>query len=344
MKRTLTFSAALLLLTCLASAGQENPSGTVSYALPQTSLTFDVEAVRESFFAGPYAKFAEKYLGIAARQEDGTTFQISSIKMTPHIEADPQRRYVVTLPQGGSSAFLQLTAQGLVATSDGSFGHEAVWRFPTTATGDFSGKGVNSNLSSESATLLQSVKAEDQYNKVSVSQSMVVAKSLEQKAQEAAEMILDLRRTRVEIITGDTDANYSGESMGSAIAEIARLEQEYLTLFTGYSEFQTQRMSFDVVPTSDISNHVYVAFRLSDAHGLVTADDMSGKPYIVDIATEGLSAANGAGASQSKGNLVHYRTPAICNVKLTDGVNMLLQARVPIYQYGIENTYPISNK
>lgn len=343
MKR-IAFLPVALLLASLSMAAQENPEGTVAYALPQTTLSFDVEAIQESFFAGPYAKYASKYLGIDARQEDAVSFQLSSVKMTPCIEADRSARYVVALPAGAGTPFMQLTAQGLISTSDGSFGQESVWRFPTQIRGDFSSKGISSNYTSEASTLYQNVNSEGAYDRISVSQSIVVAKSPEQKAKEAADMILSLRKFRVQIVTGDTDANYSGESMGAAIEEISRLEKEYMTLFIGYSEYQTQKMKFDVVPQNDGKSRVYVAFRLSDTHGLVPADDMSGKPYLVDISAEELSAAVPAKGASSKGTFVRYRIPAICSVRLTDGVNLILQTRVPIYQYGLENTLPVSSK
>ena len=55
-------------LLCLAAAllpagriSAQDPVGTVSYALPQTTITIEVEAVREYFYAGPYAKYAQKH-------------------------------------------------------------------------------------------------------------------------------------------------------------------------------------------------------------------------------------------------------------------------------------------
>ena len=40
---------------------------TVTYSLPQTTVTVEVDAVQESFFAGPYAAYAKRFaaLGIA---------------------------------------------------------------------------------------------------------------------------------------------------------------------------------------------------------------------------------------------------------------------------------------
>lgn len=342
MNKVAVVIAAMLAVPSLAYAQKMDldPEGTVSYALPQTSLTFDVEAVQEKFYAGPYAKFAQKYLGVEVRQQDECTYKLAGVKVTPCVEADQSRRYVVALSSknASASAYLKLTSQGLVAASDGGFGNESVWRFPVQTSGDFSDKGVSSNYTSESATLYQNVKQEDAYGRVTVQQDMVVEKSLEKKAQEAADMIFSLRKTRVQIVTGDTDANYSGAAMESALNEISRLEKEYLTMFIGYSEYQTQNKRFDMVPVNDGST-IAVAFRLSDTEGLLPADNVSGKPYFVDIVPQEIVSTSDGKAKGNNG--IMYRIPAICNVKLSDGVNVLLQSRLPIYQYGVTKSYPI---
>lgn len=338
MKKIFLFAISLCLISAMSAYGQDGITGTVSYALPQTTLSLDVEAVQEQFFAGPYARFAEKYLGIEAAEEDKTSYTVTSVKLTPCIEADQSARYTATLSSKSGSAFLQLTSQGLVSISDGGFGKDAVWRFPSLAQGDFSDKGVSSNLTSESNTLYRNSKSD--YSTKSVSQEIVVSKSVEQKAKEAADMILKLRKTRIDIITGDTDADYSGDAMNAAIEEIARLEKEYLSLFIGYSEYQTQKVRFDVVPKDDTRNHIYVAFRISDTDGLVSADNITGKPYYLDIVSEGL-ASTPSGKTTTKGSIL-YRVPDICNVKLTDGVSLLLQTRVPIYQFGATCSIPLN--
>ena len=333
----LSFILAAALLPAMAAMAQD-PMGTVSYALPQTTITFEVEATLESFHAGPYAKFAQKYLGVNARQEDQQTCTLSAVKMTPQIEADQNYRFFIT-PEKGAMSFLSLTSQGLVAVNDGSFGNGSEWRFASQADADFSDKGVSSNLTSEATTLIRGVDG----NRVAVQQSMVVQKPLEQRAKEAAEMIFDLRKKRVQIVTGDTDATYSGEAMGAALAEIAALEKEYMSMFIGYSDFQTQKMKCDVVPQKDRKAQTYVAFRLSDTDGIVSADNVSGKPYLLELTPQPVSQASGK-ASAARGAVAVYRIPAICAVKLTDGVNPILQDRVAVYQLGVESYFPISTK
>lgn len=322
----------------LSAQTNQDPSGYVTYSLPMTTISLDVEAVQETFYAGPYAKYAEKYLGVKPRMKDETSVQLTQIRMTPLVEADQSKRYSVNIKKGTlNPSVFSLSSAGLVTFADADFGNETVWRFPVRSEGDFSGKGVSSNLTSESATLYRNEKKESAYNKVSVQQNMVVEKTLEQKAAETANTILNLRRQRLQIVTGDTDATYSGEAMGAAIDELTRLEQEYMTLFVGYSEYQTQRMRFDVIPEAGRENQMYIAFRISDKSGLVPADDMTGRPVVMEIIPQTFEQT---GVNSAGGAVVYYRIPAVSTVKLKNGADLLLQSRIPVYQLGQESSLP----
>lgn len=338
-------SLVLVSIPALATAQKKSDAqGFLTYSLPSTTIVLEVEAVQEKFYVGPYAKYAEKYLGFKPRQKDETTIQITGIKMTPYVEADQSRRYSVNVPKGQIDAtFLKLASSGLISFSDARFGDESIWRFPVDSKGDFSGKGVSSNLTSEAATLYHN-NGTSAYNKVRVQQNMLVEKTQEQRAAETADMILKLRKQRLQIVTGDTDATYSGEAMGAAIAEITRLEEEYMMLFTGYSESQTQKMKFEVVPQAENGAQLYVAFRLSEAAGLVPADDLTGRPVIMELTAQQFEVPEVVVEDSKKVTpvLAYYRIPAVCTVKLMDGANLLLQARVPVYQLGQETSMPIN--
>ena len=348
MKNVNRFALLLTLaMSSLNASAQKNsdPAGSLTYCLPSTTITLEVEAVQERFFAGPYARYAEKYLGVSARQKDESTFQIVQVKMTPYVEADQNKRYSIRLEKGKIDAsFLKLSAEGLVSFGDAAMGNETVWRFPAETSGDFSSKGVSSNLTSEATILYKNSKKESEYSKVSVQQNVIVAKTVEQKAAETADMILKLRKQRLQIVTGDTDATYSGEAMGAAINELTRLEQEYMTLFTGYSECQKQTMHFDITPDSDKENQKYVAFRLSDTAGLVPADNLSGKPIVMELIPHAFQLVPEPVADSKKTPVVlaYYRIPAICTVKLIDGAEILMQSRVPVYQLGQESSLPVN--
>lgn len=360
-KFTMITAVAAALLSSVVYAqekpAQQDPEGHITYSLPMTSIDLEVEAVQERFYAGPYAKFAEKYLGIKARQKDETSYQISEIKMTPFVESNPDKRYSLDVNTGKiDETLLTLSSAGLVSFSEGKFAEEAPWRYLRKTKGDFSDKGISSNLTSASTTLYKNSKKS---KKVSVQQNMVVEKSLEKKASETAELIFKLREYRLKIVTGDTDASYNGEAMAAALAELSRLEEEYMTLFLGYSESQTQKMNFEIIPEGGRSSQMYVAFRLSDTDGLVSADNLSGKPVIMEITAPAFKeivvpevdpkkAKKLAAEAEKEAKRgirridLHYCIPAMCTIKLMDGMNVLIQDRIPVYQLGQESTYPVT--
>jgi len=346
------FKISLLLLTInlvtINSANAQventsNPEGTVVYSLPQTTLHISVEAEREVYTPGPYAKYAKKYLGLDVEQNKKQTYTLSSIKLTPYLEADPAARYILNVGKFSSftaKEMFKMTSQGLILLADASKGNAEFWRFPTLAENlKEDGTSATSNFTSEKTTLYKSIKNSDgTYNKISIQQSQVVEKSIERKAQEIANIIFKLREQRMNIICGNTDATYSGNAMAAAIEEMHNLESDYMSLFLGKTESATQKMSFDVTPDAKAANQLYIAFRISDSKGLTLADDVSGRPIALEVSVPNIETApsiiNAKGKKSKDVVSINYRVPSICLVKVIDGQNILLQNRVPLYQFG----------
>ena len=334
----------------MLEAGQEQPAGVVIYSLPQTSVMLTVVAEKEIFVAGPYAQYAQKYMGSEARTVDQVTYTLKSIDLAPYLEADPNTRIALNLSGKGTAAanFLQLCSQGLIVTSDSYTGKPESWRFPSIANNDvFAGKDVEGNLTSATTTLYKTVNTAEGFQRVAVSQSQVVEKSLEKKAQETANTIFALRKSRMQIITGDTDATYSGEAMQAAISEITRLEQEYMSLFYGTSTTSIQTMNFDVVPNSKTANQMYVAFRISESEGLLPPNEVAGRPIVLvlnyDKPAEVTTGGVASGAKAVAAGTVYYRVPVVATARIMDGSQTLLQTRIPIYQFGQTVSFPLNS-
>lgn len=320
--------------------------GTSVYSLPSTSIKLDVEAECVAFTAGPYAKYAQKYFGIDAKTEDGVSYTLSSVKMTPYVEADPNANYSIKLDRKNlMPAFLQFTSQGLVVLSSAGAGQSEIWRFPSQVQGKSqeTAGGIESNLTDATTTLYKTVKSDNgSFETVPVQQKQLVAKTEEQKAAEAAEQIFTLRQSRNNIVTGNTDATFSGEALEAAVKEINRLEKEYLSMFIGKESVSVQKMSFDVVPNPDNAKQLYIAFRLSDTQGLLPADNVAGRPIVLELSRDknsGSQTGTSDAARRGSGQAVYYRIPAVVTAKVIDGQDVLMQGRVPVYQLGTVATF-----
>lgn len=316
MKRIMTILAlAVVGIQAMAQA----PAGSVSYSLPKTVLNFTVEAQGVHYTAGPYARYADKFLGLDVKEEDSTTWQVVSVDMVSAVEADAAARMATVAGKGfmeEAAPFLTLTSQGLVSAcaDDAKTAHFEIERAKSASFGS-----------------------------VPVSEDIMGVATLEGKAAKAVDMIMLMRKTRVQILTGDTDASYTGEAMKAALDEINRLEAAYMSLFTGITTVTTQKMSYSIAPDASKANQQYVLFGLSETEGLVPALSNEGKPYILELTPEAVQQPSVAGNAKAQGIKyeVRSRVPSNCDVKLSDGVNILLQGRVPVYQLGTEVSYPI---
>ena len=339
MKRIL-FALSLLLLFLQDAAAQ---TGAVVYSLPRTTVSIRVEARREAFTAGPYASYAQKYLGVAARTQSGTTYTLQNVTLTPFVEADPKARYAVTIPDKSSAGFLQLCTQGLVVMADNYTGRPAAWRFASQAGAErFEGIDPLGNLGSERTTLYKAVKTDDGYERVPVTQDNVVEKSADRKAADAAAVIFSLREKRQQIATGDTDATFSGEALQAAIDEITREEERYMSLFYGISDISIEEKTFDVTPEGGNKDQRYTAFRISDRDGLVPASAADGKVVTLEFQTEPLTSPEVSAERGRETSVVRYRIPAITRCRLVHDGKVLLENRIPVYQLGEDASLPLN--
>lgn len=331
MRRTLTtLSIALCLMT--SARAQE-----LTYALPSTTITVKVEVEQEDFFAGPYASFSYKFLNMDAQDTDTVTSRVVGIELIPRVEADQSALYTC---DPDNAALLSLTAQGLVALQNKADAAQTAWRFPAPGKSGFPGT-VTNPFRDETRITYQSVQTEDGEVQVPVEHKVKEAKNPEDKAAEAAEMILSVRQDRLNIVSGNTDASYSGEAMGAALKELDRIEKEYMALFKGYSVKRRYSVSFDVVPTVNQSVQRYLAFRLTD-NGPVS-DGQKGTPYYLELEPEKMAFADEEERSKSKNkySTLRYRIPAACAVKLTRDGHSLLESRILVYQLGIDANFPL---
>ena len=329
MKRIVLAIAACLLGIC--ARAQE-----CLYYLPSTTITVEVEAEQETFFAGPYAAFAKKLLGIDVRRADEVTSRVLSATITPKVEAD---RKSATLLEADVQELMALSAQGLVSFGEkGELG--VTWRFLPPMRPDFTDKGLTGDSKVVKRVVYKEIPTDTAFVRVPVEEKFIETKTLEDKAKEAASHILSLRAQRLDIATGNTDATFSGAALADALKEIRQMEEEYLALFRGYSQVRTLTASFDVIPQAGIKNHKYLAFRTDPDRGLVS--NGRGTPYYIELEPEGLVREDTPVQSKRAGKttLIRYRIPMICRLTLTQDGRPLVETRVPVYQLGKEASYP----
>ena len=343
MKKTFLIILSLIVVLS-ALAQQQLPNGVIVYALPKTTLKIKAEAIREVFTAGPYARFAPKYLGFEVAVDNKVSYTLKSLEMEYFVEADASKTFTVALKDAKSSSnFLSMTSTGLVAMFEHNAASSIPWRFGADARQQqFTNRGHESTLTKESTTFYREVKTDSGFERVPVQQSQVVEKNVERRAEETANAIFALRKRRMEMITGDGGDGLSGDAMRAALEELNRMEQEYMSLFTGKSSFDTQSADFEVIPDPAQAKQLYVAFRFSESYGLMMRDNVAGRPVVLELIESGSTKPSATNAHDTdKGRRVSYRIPEVMTARLSDVPNVLLEMRVPMYQFGVVMTFPI---
>ncbi|MBR6346416.1 MAG: DUF4831 family protein [Bacteroidales bacterium] len=328
MKRTAIIAAAIV--ASLTAHAQ------VEYTLPLTSIQVSVTAEKETFFAGPYAAYAEKLLGLEVRTFDSEKTTLKEMRITPAVRADLSS--VFTVDAKALNTCLALNAEGLVAFRDKAEAGEAVWRFRPEERDRFGEKGITSALRTEKKTFYKIVQTDSTFEQIPVEQEIVVKRSLEERAREAADMLLKARSEKFNIATGNTDATFSGEALGAALEYLDKVEKEYLSLFTGYSVKETISRCFEVEPSE--ATATLPLFRVSDENGLLDSSADEGTIYYIDIQTAPVPAA-GEESKPYKGAVVYYRIPAVSSVSIITGDEVVMNASVPVYQLGRIAKYPV---
>ncbi len=265
--------------------------GVSASAQESVMLKVKVHAVQECFHAGPYAKYAVKYLGVEAEQSSSVTTSVTSVSISP----EP-------------------------VSSDAGLGFDR--GNPLKKTADFS-----------SVPLLK---------------GGVGQRSVEMAASRAADQIMDIRHRRYQILTGDTDMSLTGETLRLTLEEFAREESELLKLFVGYTVSNSLEAEFQVLPKAGEESHLHVAFRISDT-GLLPAEHIEGRMVTLELIPQNLPEAvtdDAAAQTKKKKAPKGFRwetksefVPALCTLKLRDGVNVLLQGTAVVPQLGYERVF-----
>ncbi|WP_340114534.1 DUF4831 family protein [Maribellus mangrovi] len=308
----------------------------IAYALPRTGIKVHVEAIREKFEPGPYAAYAEQLLGIKdAKTRPEVKWSISQMKIETFAEPDPEQVYKAM----GEGAFtINLAANGCLAGINSSV--ESELPLQTSSNKTFQKPDIDDGFSFDYFSDTPFVIPGDSTNNFRPTRV-----SVEQKAAEAAQRVLDCRMNQYDLAALRIDGEYpDGKAYEVSLEELKRTEQNYIKLFVGRTTYKNETYSFDYVPGSADKNTA-VIFRISDENGIVPASDLSGKPVMIEFEeVSGLTAnykSEAASDNPEAGNSgVYYRMPGLAKIKITYELNTLATARATIAQFGVVAPFP----
>jgi hypothetical protein len=319
------------------------------YALPQTTFRVTVEAVMTRTIRGPYYRFAEKYLSIRdAPDRNSTSWRIDRINLELVEEADPGQTYLVRQVSGQQdlSDLLKLSRQGLIydynlgryLEAKKSHAEPAVQhRGPV-----FTDLSPKRSIVMSVDTSYKSIRIDSIFRKVPVTKQQLIVKTIDEKAEEAARVILRIRRRRIATLTGKGENDLSA----AGIQKLDELEREYMTLFLGKDIDEKKKFTFYFTPaTGEVFEHKEL-FEFSSNQGITTQhlDDSQVVSLTVTRLSEpgGLPGYGPGNHLPAQTNALYYRAPDQAEVSISIGEDILLKERVLVSQYGVIRSMPVS--
>jgi hypothetical protein len=308
----------------------------VVYALPQTGLRVYVKATKEIFEPGPYAGYAGQLLGLRnVKTKPETKWNITEVRITTFAEPDPTKIFKAT----GDAAFkISLTSDGRIS-------------------------GMNLPNATEQPSILKTNKIIELTDELdgfpfdyftdtpfytpgdSTNGFQPIRVGPDQKAAEAAKRVLECRMNRYDMVAGMLDEFHpDGEAYKVSLNELKQIEENYLSLFVGHTTLKNDIFTFNFIPTK-LTENGEVVFRISNEGGVVPADDLSGKPVMIEFEVEKAmmnkytELAKSENPDAGKSGLF-YRMPAMATVRIVDNLKTISTARLPIAQFGVVAPLP----
>jgi hypothetical protein len=163
-------------------------------------------------------------------------------------------------------------------------------------------------------------------------------KTEEEKADEAAKLILELREAKVSLLTGENDKYPDGITISTAIDELNILEANYLGLFIGKSFTDTATTFFEYLPAKERKNEDTLFF-FSPETGIVSNDALGCDPVIIKIMNPEKTGSLKPYLSKidsifQRHDGIYYRIPEEADVQLFRGDQKIAGSKMILSQLG----------
>ncbi len=326
------------------SSSNESGPQTLIYSLPKTRVDINIQVTKTITKSGPYAAYAEKYLTLTKVPTfDSEVFEITEVKIIPVNEPDPDQYYALNFKMYPSNLdkLFSLTEQGLMLNLENS------WK---TVSNEFpskhQGSGINfersiyePNITTDTDTLYKTILTDASFVKVPIYKKSIEIKKEEDKAEDMANLILKLRKRRIKLIMGDYDYHPDGLALKTIIAELRIQEDELMSHFIGKKIRETNNYSFSFTPNTPVSKEI---LWFSEDKGVSETSKTGMNAISASIMMKETASINTEFKTTEKiTNSIYFRSPIISQVNVKIGNIVLAESRIPIYQAGKIQLFPI---
>jgi len=329
------------------------------YFLPRTAINIDVTIIKTEELPGPYARYAERFLGIDnAIRVGSVTYHISEITISSSAEPDPNELYFVEHnPRAHlhNPITLKLSESGTIisvneAPSDIALEQNPIskFRLGTLEQQSLFSPFIGINVQERVDTIIEKIMVDTVAVERRSLQRRLIQKPSEVRARELADFILKLRNKQFDLISGFAEITYSREALQFMYDKMEQQEVEYVELFSGATNKTKMRFSYRVTPSIETAGQELILFHFSESRGLAAQPFTGSQPVYIAITplntvTQLVNHQHVAAPEKNQSNGIFYRLPDYGLIAVMSNNNVIADTRLLISQFGVIRSLPPAN-
>ncbi len=273
---------------------QPAEGGGIFYMLPKAGFHFEVLVRQTIKVPGPYAEYAAEYLGLENVITSGqVSYELLEIRLKTFTTQDPDQLFYIVYDEKQSKderdIQLMFSGSGLFLGTDG---------YPTEEMSSSYQLQKHKIPDEDSLNrMFRFLAKENTYIKIDTIVKRISIDTLtiedvsykrsnafitdEQKASEAAEAIMGLRKNQHNLLTGYQEVAYSEGTIRFMYGELKKMENEYLDMFRGKVIHKESTHYSTFVPESDGLDTWTPVFRFSQDKGFEQIDEGNEQPVFI---------------------------------------------------------------
>jgi len=350
MNKILVIILVFFLASCMETKELEISSGakisdnSIVYALPQTNLVITIEATKTITKKGIYAEFADKYLHIKnVPTGDSQKWTITNTKIDTQMDADPLSYYTVTYktyPDNLDKLF-SISEKGIILDFANSWKSIIKKNLNNEKSDSIFDPELVKPVSEEKIdTFYKNIITDSTFRRIPIIKKQILAKTIEDEANETANLILKIRKSRIKLIRGKLDYPPDGEALKVNLEELNKLENMYLSMFCGMKFQEKRTYTYYVTPKKDQLTADLCYF--SADKGIQTQPLPGNR--LLTLQLNKLSEVNSPNVIPGKKlNILYFRVPLTVNAVLKLSNDILVSKILQVYQFGFIQELPIKN-
>ena len=229
------------------------------YMLPKTSFKIDVTVTRTTEIKGYYAEYAEKLLGLNnIINSNKTNYKLKNVKISTFEIPDTSRVFLVELSKNQIKDNFLTKFYQKIPLRDNEIIYTEEYKTNTTKLPDFFRNYSELTYIEEEDTYIVKQLVDSIVTEIPVNTTKKVTKTVAQKAQEAADFIIQIRKDRYNLTSGVQEVPYSKEALKLMIDELNSWEKNYLDLFTGITLEDEEHYTIIVTPDESGNQSIHL--------------------------------------------------------------------------------------